>query len=111
MFKSIYSKFILGYLLFALVGFLTIALFSDRLTYNYLVNDQARRLYNEATYIAQSYEESSYYKGDIDAVVKSDTKLVANFIGASIWITDANGRIILDSDNKYTDKHISFDNV
>lgn len=107
MFKSIYSKFILGYLLFALIGFLTIALFSDRLTYNYLVNDQATRLYNEATYIAQSYEESSYYRGDIDATVNSDTKLVANFIGASIWITDANGRIILDSDNKYADKHIT----
>ena len=107
MFKSIYSKFILGYLLFALIGFLTIALFSDRLTYNYLVNEQASRLYNEATYMAQSYEESSYYKGDIDAAVQSDTRLVANFIGASIWITDANGRIILDSDDRYTGKTIT----
>ena len=107
MFKSIYSKFTLGYLLFALVSFLTIALFSDRLTYNYLVRNQADRLYNEATYMARSYEQSSYYKGNIDAPVQSDTRLVAEFIGASIWITDANGRIILDSDNKYTGKDIT----
>ena len=106
MFRSIYSKFTFAYLLFALTGFLTIALFSDRLTYNYLVRDNAERLYNEAVYMARSYEQSSYYRGDINAPVQSDTQLVANFIGASIWISDANGRIILDSEDRYTGRLI-----
>ena len=106
MFKSIYSKFILGYLLFGLIGFLTIAIFSDRMTFNYLVRQNASTLYNEATYMAQSYERNSYYKGDINVPVMSDVRLVANFLGAKIWISDANGRIIVDSDGKYTGRII-----
>ena len=83
-----------------------IALFSDRLTYNYLVKLNANRLYNEATYMARSYEQSNYYKGDINAPIQSDIKLVSNFIGSTIWISDANGRIIIDSEGENTGKVI-----
>ncbi len=107
MFKSIYSKFTLGYLLFALTGFLTIALFSDRLTYNYLIKDNAERLYNQAVYMARSYEDTSYYTGDIEAPIQSDLNIVSNFTGLEIWITDANGRIIIDSEKKHTGRLIS----
>jgi len=106
MLKSIYSKFTLGYILFGLTGFLMIALFSDRLTYNYLVKLNANRLYNEAIYMARSYEQSNYYKGDINAPIQSDIKLVSNFIGSTIWISDANGRIIIDSEGENTGKII-----
>ena len=97
MFKSIYSKFILGYLLFGMIGFLTIALFSDRMTYEYLVRNEAKRLYDEAVFMAESYEESSYYMGDINASVTGDIRLVAKFLKAEIWVTNSEGRIILDT--------------
>ena len=106
MFRSIYSKFILGYILFGLIGFLTIALFSDRMTYDYLVRQNAAKLYDEATFMAGSYEESSYYMGDINASISSDIKLVANFLNARIWVTNADGRIILDTDSTHNGKLI-----
>ena len=34
---SLYSKFILGYLLFGLLGFITIATLSSQMTYQYLI--------------------------------------------------------------------------
>ncbi len=106
MFRSIYSKFILGYILFGLVGFLAVALFSDRMTYNYLVRQNTSRLYDEATFMAGSYEESSYYMGDINASIASDVRLVANFLNAQIWVTNADGRVIMDTESIYNGRMI-----
>ncbi|MDO4960945.1 MAG: HAMP domain-containing sensor histidine kinase [Eubacteriales bacterium] len=106
MFRSIYSRFILGYVLFGLVSFLAIALFADKMTYNYLVRQKASALYDEAIYMSQSFEENSYYKGDINASVSGDMRMVANFFDATIWLTNSEGRIILDSSDQFTKETI-----
>ena len=46
MFHSVYNKLILGYLLFALLGFLVIVTFSSHRTRTYLVNVYADTLYD-----------------------------------------------------------------
>lgn len=99
MFKSIYSKFIAGYLLFGLIGFLAVALFSQKMTYNYLVDQNAKKLYNEATLIASTYEDEGYYFTDVHPDVAQDLRTVANFMNVQIWLIDANGKVILDSNN------------
>ena len=38
--RSLYSKFILGYLIFGLLGFTTIATFSSRMTRDYLMRER-----------------------------------------------------------------------
>ena len=50
--RSLYSKFILGYLIFGLLSVLTIATFSSGITRDYLVKDRANALYDEANDIA-----------------------------------------------------------
>ena len=45
---SLYTKFILGYLVFGLLGFVIIATFSSKVTYRYLVRSEAESLYDEA---------------------------------------------------------------
>ena len=57
MFHSVYNKLILGYLLFALLGFLVIVTFSSRRTRTYLVNVYADTLYDEASMIADRCSE------------------------------------------------------
>ena len=52
--RSLYSKFILGYLIFGLLGFITIATFSSKMTRDYLVRYQADAMYDEANIIASS---------------------------------------------------------
>lgn len=46
--RSLYSKFILGYLIFGLLGFIAIATFSSKMTRDYLVQSKADALYDEA---------------------------------------------------------------
>ena len=57
MFHSVYNKLILGYLLFALLGFLVIVTFSSHWTRTYLVNVYADTLYDEASMIADRCSE------------------------------------------------------
>ena len=60
--RSLYSKFILGYLIFGLLGFITIATFSSKMTRDYLVRYQADAMYDEANIIASSC--STMYQGN-----------------------------------------------
>ena len=50
--RSLYSKFVLGYLIFGLLSVLTIATFSSGITRDYLIKDRANALYDEANDIA-----------------------------------------------------------
>ena len=97
MLRSVYSKFILGYILFGLIGFITVALFSQRRTYDYLVRQNAEKLYDEAILMASTYEDNDYFFTDINDAPSRDISMVASFINARIWITDNAGRIVLDS--------------
>lgn len=99
MFRSIYSKFIIGYVLFGLIGFIVVALFSQRMTYNYLVKQNADKLYDEAVLMASTYTDGGYYFNDINSETVNDLDLVAGFLNAQIWIVDDDGTVILDSNH------------
>ena len=46
---SLYYKFIIGYLVFGLLGFITIATISSDMTYDFLLETKSDALYDEAT--------------------------------------------------------------
>lgn len=93
---SLYYKFILGYLLFGLLGFVTIATFSSEITDQYLLARRSEALYDEANRIASSY--SSMYHGK-DMSLSSYPELVreADFLHSEIWIVDRQGKVVSDS--------------
>ena len=69
---SLYYKFILGYLVFGLLGFASIATLSAQLMNKNQVKNQAEAMYDEANLIASAY--SSVYQGkkqDLDSVYRS----------------------------------------
>lgn len=94
---SLYYKFIMGYLLFGLLGFVTIASFSSRITDQYLLHQQSECLYDEANQIATSF--SSMYHGKDMKLSSSYPELVneADYLHARIWIVDRQGKIVSDS--------------
>lgn len=94
---SLYYKFILGYLLFGLLGFVTIATFSSEITDQYLLGRRSESLYDEATQIASSY--SGMYNGRDMSLSSSYPELVkeANYLHAQIWIVDRQGKVVSDS--------------
>ena len=94
---SLYSKFLLGYLVFGLLGFVTIATLSSRMVHRYLVEQQANLLYDEANTLANHC--SSLYSGmslDLESA-SSQLEIMSDFIEADIWVVDQNGSIIADS--------------
>ena len=46
--RSLYTKFLLGYLVFGLLGFIFIATMSTEITYQYLLEEKSESLYDEA---------------------------------------------------------------
>ena len=66
---------------------------------NYLVKQNADKFYDEAVLMASTYEDGGYYYSDVYDDTQNDTRLVASFLNARIWIVDPDGRIYLDSQN------------
>ncbi len=95
---SLYLKFILGYLVFGLLGFAAIATLSARLMHNHLVEEQAEAMYDEANLIASSY--SSVYQGKKQDLNSAYPQLqaVAEFVKAEIWVVNRQGIVVVDSD-------------
>ncbi len=95
---SLYYKFILGYLVFGLLGFASIATLSAQLMNKNQVKNQAEAMYDEANLIASAY--SSVYQGkkqDLDSVYPQ-LQAVAKFVRAEIWVVNRQGIIVVDSE-------------
>lgn len=94
---SLYLKFILGYLVFGLLGFVVIATFSGSLMHRRLVEEKAEAMYDEANLIASSY--SSVYRGQKQELDTAYPQLraVAEFLKAEIWVVNRQGIVVVDS--------------
>ncbi len=94
---SLYTKFILGYLLFGLLGFVTIATFSSHITYRYLLNERADALYDEANLLASTY--SNIYQGKNISLATANPQLeaVASYLGAKAWVLDQKGVVVAET--------------
>lgn len=94
---SLYYKFILGYLVFGILGFLAIATTASELTYNQLIWQESETLYDEANLLAARY--SQVYKGrnlNMDSA-RPQLEAVATYLKAEIWVVNSRGVIVVDS--------------
>ncbi len=95
--RSIYMKFILGYIVFGLLGFIFIATFSSRMTYNYLVETEAGSLYDEAMMLATDYSDIYQGRSLSLATVTPQLEAVSKYLGTSAWIVDSSGTIVAET--------------
>ncbi|MBQ6835153.1 MAG: HAMP domain-containing histidine kinase [Lachnospiraceae bacterium] len=95
--RSLYSKFILGYLLFGLIGFITIATFSSHTTYVYLLEKTADSMYDEANLLASAY--SDIYQGkDLSLdIARPQLEAVATYLNTQAWVLDNRGTVIAET--------------
>jgi len=96
---SLYYKFILGYLVFGLLGFITIATVSSDMTYGYLLETKSEALYDEASLLASNY--SKIYRGQTLDMANASPQLeaLASYLHGEIWIVDNRGTIVADSNH------------
>ena len=95
--RSLYSKFILGYLIFGLLGFVTIATFSSRITRDHLIQERADALYDEANVLASSCGSMYQGKPQEETAVSAQIRALSAYLRSEIWVVDRQGIIIMDS--------------
>ena len=83
--RSLYTKFLLGYLVFGLLGFIFIATMSSEITYQYLLEEKSDSLYDEANLLASTY--SDIYQGKNISLSTANPQLqaVATYLKAQAW--------------------------
>ena len=95
--KTLYLKFILGYVIFGLFSFLTVTLFVPRITREYLINQKAQNLYSEASLIADTYAKGLYSSRTSLETVTLQLDSLSVYMNADIRIISPDGIIILDT--------------
>ena len=95
--KTIYLKFILAYALFAFFGFVTVATFVSRLTYEYCQRQTSRNMYREATRIADTYAADLYNSEISLETVQEQMESLSYFMDTEIWIINPSGRMVVNS--------------
>lgn len=97
---SLYVKFIISYILFGILSFLLITIFTSKINYNNLLKKTSSILYDEATIISSSFN-SEFLEND-----NSQINFIAKSLKSSIWIVNKDAKIIFDTSKKYTNQFI-----
>ena len=96
--RTLYLKFLLAYLLFGIFGFVVVATFVYSMTYERIRRDKADSMYQVATQIANTYAADLYNsETSLEAVHTQMVALSKYMSGATIWIVNPSGRLVLDS--------------
>lgn len=103
--KTLYLKFIITYIIFGVLSFITIATFTSQKTTDYLVSNEAAALYKEATLIANKY--ASYFYNDTVSLddIANQLDVIDTLTSSAIWIVNSDGQII------YSSRDINISNV
>lgn len=95
--KTLYTKFIIAYLIFGFFGFLLVATIVSTLIRTQLISNEAEKMYKEAVLIADTYATDLYNgEASLDSV-SHELKMVDTYLDATLWIINPSGLIVLDS--------------
>ncbi|MCR5031540.1 MAG: HAMP domain-containing histidine kinase [Lachnospiraceae bacterium] len=95
--RTLYLKFLVAYGIFGLFGFLIVATFVSNMTMERIQRQEAEKLYQEATYIANSYAQELYNSETTLDSVKKQLDAISAYQGAIVRIINPSGRIVVDS--------------
>ncbi|MBO4458635.1 MAG: GHKL domain-containing protein [Butyrivibrio sp.] len=96
--RTLYLKFLLAYLLFGIFGFIVVATFVYKMTFERIRRDKADNMYQVATQIANTYAADLYNReAAIDAVRQQLISLSKYMDKSVIWIVNPSGRLVLDT--------------
>lgn len=95
--RTLYLKFLLGYLIFGLLGFILVSTVTNHGLQKQVQTSEARALYTECTEIASNYA-GNYYNGSMELTdLHSHLETISHYMNTRIEVVDVSGRIIIDS--------------
>ncbi len=95
--RALYLKFLAGYIIFAILSYISIALFMPNIINNYFIRHQSGLMYSEAVHIAETYASKLYTSEISLESVKQQIDALSIYLDAQIWILNPSGRLVLDS--------------
>lgn len=97
--RRLLPKILLSYILFGILGFLTVAWFSSRLIEEYNIKRQAVALYRESNLIANQYG-ANYYNTTLTLPdLESHLSIIESYMDANIWLVGTRGTILINSNS------------
>lgn len=97
--RTLYLKFLSGYLVFGILGFVLVSTVTHHGLRNQVEASEARTLYTECTAIASRYA-LNYYNGSLELTdLHSHLETISHYMNTQIKVIDVSGRIIIDSAN------------
>ncbi|NBH13553.1 sensor histidine kinase [Lachnospiraceae bacterium] len=97
--RTLYLKLLLGYVVFGILAFLTIATFTSHQTLNYIEKNTISGMYRESNLLASSYA-SNYYMGSMTLEdITSQLRSVSTYLNAEIWLIGGKGNILISTNN------------
>lgn len=94
---SVYYKFLLGYLLFALAGVLIIEIFTTNRIREDILEDITTTLYDSGNTILNLEYHSDFKNFTTDETVVRDLQNVSAVLGCRMWIIDSSNRVLYDT--------------
>lgn len=98
---SVYVKFIMIYLITAVLSFIFVACGTSHLIMNHLIREKADALYREASLLANDYAKEYYRSRTASSLEMVSLHLNAldAYLDSDIWMIDLDGKVILESGN------------
>ena len=99
---SIYIKFVIIYVVAAVLSFVFVAEGTSRMITNHVTTEKADNLYREALLLSTEYAEDYYHSRSATSLetVYSHLNAIATYINADIWMIDIDGKVILETEKK-----------
>lgn len=100
--RSLRFKFIISYLILVILTIALLNTYGHKLMYNKLVSDIETNMYAEADNIKTQYLTNAYLVNSSIPSMRKQFSSIQNITEVRIWISNADSRIIVDSDVEKT---------
>lgn len=96
--RSLRFKFIISYLILVILTIALLNTYGHKLMYNKLISDIETNMYAEADNIKTQYLTNAYLVNSSIPSMRKQFSSIQNITEVRIWISNADSRIIVDSD-------------
>lgn len=104
--RTLYLKFILAYLCFGILGFVSVSTLISSLTANHMLKSKTEAIYREANSIASGRLAQSYREEDSSLLdIYTNLLALASYHSTEIWLMNTKGEILLDTTKEYNPEH------
>lgn len=97
--RTLYLKLLAAYLLFTISAMVLLSTFTEKIAQDYLIKNDAERLYRESTILASDYRSAFRNESAILPGMQKELEIIGGYLGSEIWVIDNQGNMLVDSSN------------